>query len=423
MGLFVDRLAWQAGTTTLTLVTADPVEIPIQGLGWARTGFYLWAGFHPGTSRLLVLVQTIKVDTTTAVRFPHRPEHFRIFDPRIFDPRVLGLGIPIEELETWARPRLGTVVGEPIVTQTTTETVDLTLLSAPVGANLAQASSWTVQRIDTGGYDFDARLDGDNLTCVYRRDPYAMTIDDLVRVNGSITAEQNIPIPSGNDDLRQVDSTPYAWLFLRTVDVVAGVPVLSIDDIPGGEHPQVQAVVPLMLSFDRVEQGSLAVLPPTTQQTSIGGQVVVTQLPLRLQTYIESYQKLVLIRKDSQWQWGRLQVFGAQRIPRNLSWKYGSYRVFHQHRTLITGSNAHYASLDSFGPLLLTAASVREGGGKYKKERLLDFLYHHAPFHGVLVSHYVSDAAALALARGSSGVRSWTMHFYIKRRSSLLLAV
>jgi len=91
--------------------------------------------------------------------------------------------------------------------------------------------------VGTGGFDLDARLDGDRLVVVYRRTPEAFRIPFLMTIGGR-------EVSSGED------ADPfYEPLRVATVDLAT----LTTTEItlPGGQHPQLHRTEPLLVTFDR----------------------------------------------------------------------------------------------------------------------------------------------------------------------------
>ncbi len=138
-----------------------------------------------------------------------------------------------------------------IVTQTLGEAATavggnakLMLLIGDLG-RLDQADGWDYRTLDDGGYSLDVRHEGDTLTLVYRVTP------ESVRV----------PIPSGRIDpffnpqrAIDIDSSPDSDRFFEPLRVMR----LDLEtltnrtfDLPGGEHPRIQNVEPLMIVVDR----------------------------------------------------------------------------------------------------------------------------------------------------------------------------
>lgn len=195
--LYLDRLAWNAQSSSLTPAAGPPTVIPVANLGYTRMGHYLWAGYHQPTSKLLILAQlvsTVPADEEEVIRNIHELALGRVHPPdiRFFDPRVTGLGIPLDELQAaWDDREAVSLIRPAEDTPQQVEVADLVLLTADLsqqGIDLGLAASWNAQKIDDGGWDLDALLESDKVVCVYRRDPYSLSINDPQRVDEQITS-------------------------------------------------------------------------------------------------------------------------------------------------------------------------------------------------------------------------------------------
>jgi len=119
--------------------------------------------------------------------------------------------------------------------------------------NTVDASS--VQRVVEGGFEFDARLDGRRLVIVHRAEPVAVHFPLILALSDGFT------IGSGPD----ADAV-YAPLHLVQFGLDDGA--VSTEAIPGGEHPSIQSLLPLIITFDRHHATlvqlitPLVVLPP-----------------------------------------------------------------------------------------------------------------------------------------------------------------
>jgi len=125
----------------------------------------------------------------------------------------------------------------------------LTLLSVDAGLESEQyrdISRWGVQDLGLGGYDLDAVLIDNDLHCLFRQDEYPITfaLDQADRFGKLVAA--------------QADYAPLTYLkYNLTGDVVE-----VQDDLPGGEHPQLQNYYPLAYTVDRLSVGTLKPNPP-----------------------------------------------------------------------------------------------------------------------------------------------------------------
>ncbi len=129
-------------------------------------------------------------------------------------------------------------------------TFSLTLLTLPLD-DPSSVAGRTRMRVGTGGYDLDARAGEAALTAVYRENAAAIRFPPPL---------QGFDITSGP----QSDAF-YVPLTLARIDLDAMT--VATETLPGGEHPQIQVLEPLILTFDRqrstsVRFDTLVPLPP-----------------------------------------------------------------------------------------------------------------------------------------------------------------
>jgi hypothetical protein len=129
-------------------------------------------------------------------------------------------------------------------------TFSLTLITLPLDdpASLAGRTSMQVGR---GGYDLDARGGEGTLTAVYRESAAAIRFPPPL---------QGFEITSGPES-----DAFYEPLTLAQIDLDAMA--VATETLPGGEHPQIQTLDPLIVTFDRQRSTSvrfdrLVPLPP-----------------------------------------------------------------------------------------------------------------------------------------------------------------
>jgi hypothetical protein len=125
----------------------------------------------------------------------------------------------------------------------------LTLLSVDAGLEFEQykdVSRWGVQDFGLGGYDLDAVLIDNDLHCIFRQNEYpiAFALDQADRFGKLVAA--------------QADYTPLTYLKYNLTGDVVDVQ----DDLPGGEHPQLQNFYPLAYTADRLSVGTLTPKQP-----------------------------------------------------------------------------------------------------------------------------------------------------------------
>jgi hypothetical protein len=203
-GLTIDPFMVDAGTGDLR-GPATPFSLPLGGLGLFRIGFSLWADLFNG--RLLIVAQITRQ----------------------------GVGaVPMLALLETSWPKT-----DP--------------------ALLESASEWTVTDLDAGGWNFDARREGQRLVVLHRREAPTHVLDvrffdpafggGVVARLGDDTAE--VPVAG----LRQPSLT------LVDVDLTSGT-VTAVDDTLGfGENPRIHLLDPFIATIDRLERATIAVQP------------------------------------------------------------------------------------------------------------------------------------------------------------------
>ena len=125
----------------------------------------------------------------------------------------------------------------------------MTLLSVDAGLEFEQyrdVGRWGVQDLGLGGYDLDAALVENDLHCLFRQEEYPISfaLDQADRF--------------GKLEASQADYAPLTYLKYN----LSGDNIDIQDNLPGGEHPQLQNFYPLAYTADRLSVG--------TQKISIG---------------------------------------------------------------------------------------------------------------------------------------------------------
>ncbi|MBN2556657.1 MAG: hypothetical protein JXA97_12015 [Anaerolineales bacterium] len=197
--LFVDVFRLSSNEDELERVTPEPAAIPYSRNIFHRTGYYLWAGFSPADSadpdakdRLVILTQTFGDREG-----PASLSHFSIE----------------------ARDDPGHYINH---------------------------NAWTFNTVGdlAGGYDLDARLDGGEIHCIFRQQPYPVSFDFA---GGYAESDGSLKVRHG-------EIAPLHWMRLRAQD---GTLLEHETDLPGGEHPQIQSVEPRAYTADRFSEGSV----------------------------------------------------------------------------------------------------------------------------------------------------------------------
>ena len=128
-----------------------------------------------------------------------------------------------------------------VVTQTLREdSCTLTLMIGNLD-RLDRPNSWEYRDIDVGGYGLDVRRHDDQLLFAYRKTAPVVTVPFPPR--GSMFFEPvGIPSSAESDHF-------YAPLQLAILDLASGD--IERLELPGGEHPRIQSVNPLLVTVDR----------------------------------------------------------------------------------------------------------------------------------------------------------------------------
>lgn len=168
-----------------------------------------------------------------------------------------GLGASSSGLDIWADWVKGELM---ILTQTfdASDTPELTLLVAALPSvldapRLARSNAWTRYTIDKGGFDFDARRDGEGLHIVYRHSggvysAPAPELDRTLQNGGSVAAVfvERHASPLVLETLFDIKPLVYSKF-----DLASRAVVRTDDQVPGGEHPLIVAVEPLWMVTTR----------------------------------------------------------------------------------------------------------------------------------------------------------------------------
>ena len=322
---------------------------------------------------------------------------------QFFDPRPLKKGIPQFEPTDSSQDEYGVIHLVPAVALPAyVEKAQLILMSArsDQGLDLSQPENWDVLEIDDGGWDLDAILNNDLVHSVYRRDPYWVSLRDPDKVNPQITSEQDLPIPSS-----LADDEPYPSLYLRAISVPdnAIVPDDSYDDVPGGAHPRIQSLDPLLLTADRVAHGKLRMNPPHTETVNTMMGPIEREFPLLASPHIETLTKIVILRRLHDWAKGELPRTPFELIPRSLV--HGSGWASREWMTEIIDSTANFASINDFHPVWVVRAEEVEAPPEtgLKSALEVDLLHHDVPYESLAVTRFLIGTGASELSTSRTG--------------------
>lgn len=236
----------------------------------------------------------------------------------------------------------------------------LSLLST-AARDLEDPAAWRVAHLGEGGHDFDALRDGAELHVVHRARAAALRIP--------------FRTPSRGTGFPSSSSSPPA---LAPEPVVVGLGGAEAGAVLGGEHPQIQALSPRALAFDRVR----------------GGHFVVRGGPLpELVPVLGDAAKVLAVRGPEGWKTGMLESFDPGALPRTLA------PLAHAHHLAAlslhdAGGAVELSTL--FGVMPLHPARVEER--PMDKTLEVAFLHHSQRLGALLLSHHRVAAGGEGLA-------------------------
>jgi len=243
VNLYVDVFRLSGDEDSLERVTPAPVPIPYGDGLYVNTGYYLWAGFSPADSS----------------------------DPDSVDRLVI-----LSQIAT------GTVAADA-----------LCYFSIEVSGDpdhYADPAAWTIRPVGdrAGGYDLDARLENGEIHCIYRQNEYPAAF--------SFTPSSSVDEHGALD----VSDAAYAQLHYMRLRAQDGTELERKDNLPGGEHPQIQSVDPLAYTADRLSKGSVA--------------MDLTANPPALRYDVTHSRKHLFLRANGDWATTRLMEFREDRL-------------------------------------------------------------------------------------------------------------
>lgn len=236
--LYIDVFRLSSDADKLERVTPKPVAVPYDKSAIDRTGYYLWAGYAWQQAG----------------------------DPDAHNRLVIL-----------------TQTYESSSSQATLTYLAIDAVDAP--DHYDEPANWTTRNLldQSGGYNVDARVDGADIHAIFRQHEYPLSYGFP---NMSETAATNGVI------------APLHYIRLRAQD---GTVLDHEDELPGGEHPQLQCLDPLAYTVDRKHAGRL------TMDMNIH--------PTYLQYAITHSRKHLLLRADGDWTDTPLMVFRENWIP------------------------------------------------------------------------------------------------------------
>lgn len=236
--LYLDVFRLSSDADKLERVTPRTLAVPYSHSAIQRTGYYLWAGH--------AWQQT--------------------GDPDAHNKLVI-LTQTYQQRE-----------GQPTLTYLAIDAVD-------DPTHYEDPANWTVRNLldQSGGYDIDARIDGGEIHALFRRDAY--------------------PVSYGFPDIAETDAEngSYADLHYLRLQAQDGSVLDHQDELPGGEHPQLQCLTPLTYTIDRKHEGSITM--------DMGAN------PPELRYEITHSRKHLFLNADGEWTDTPLMVFREDWLP------------------------------------------------------------------------------------------------------------
>jgi len=362
-GLFIEGFLWDENAPgKLKPLSEFPVQIPLEDMGIGQAGYYLWAGFSEPTNQLLILTQTVPDGSPSA---PY-----------------------------------------------------LTLLSTSSYAqlqDLRQLGTWNTKRIDVGGFDFDAYLQDTSLHILYRRTGHALQIP----VSFPELGGWNIYYNTTESPLPSADVNAYEPLTFRTLTLPEADTQVIVEGIPGGEHPQIQRIDPLLITADRVEAGSIRIdkwlLPP----------IFNVKESIFVKPMVSRSRKVLLRKVDNEWRTSLLMTIRDDMELRNQSYRVnlgGEYVYNSQFDELISIPDMTTNVLHWMKPYgQLPVHMTRYGRVPREKAIEIDLLHHDASYDGLIVSRWrFSENEAVSEANGDYFVSFDINHDQIPPSGSLV---
>ena len=119
-------------------------------------------------------------------------------------------------------------------------------------ADLEDPGSWRLTELDRGGFDLDARFEGDRIWAVHRRQAAAMSVPFNPTSDGAAAwmLDEAGTNPFNIDESLFVADMPATVVV--SCDPRSGASAIEADDLPSVEHPQLQRVDPLIVTGDRL---------------------------------------------------------------------------------------------------------------------------------------------------------------------------
>jgi hypothetical protein len=230
----------------------------------------------------------------------------------------------------------------------------------------------TRSSIGDGGYDLDARVDGTTLRAVFRATAEAVRVPMGLLVG----AGRRLDGGPGTDPF-------YEPLRLATVDVTTLD--ATTETLPGGEHPRIQRVDPLIVTMDRPDL-RLSLDPPTLPLPPARPRVVWGESRI---------DKVAWVRDGGETFRGTLLGSDAATLPRSHAALSTAARLFEDR----TGLLAHVAPFPTFPVHVL-------GTARHEKGLTLDLL-HHRDFIGLFRTRLRVDLGGGALTVTDRAFEVW----------------
>jgi hypothetical protein len=254
-------------------------------------------------------------------------------------------------------------------------------------SGFGQAGNYRKASIDKGGYDFNILMKGGDLHCLYRQEKVPAFI----------------PYPGlGHFPNKPISGLVYNPLCLKKFSLSGWAVTNTIPVIPGGEHPRLQCLDPLVITCDRVTDGTVTldvseveipIFNPdggdihNIQPPQPGAGIIIPRPVLKVihwdvnYEFVTGFSKMLLtcIREPDLWSVDVL-LDSEFLLPRAVA-RNGQNGALHQLLFSIDRSNNSLAVSLPLDILPIFMQGLQDDPDN--KRKLIDFLYHRFEFQAL----------------------------------------
>lgn len=315
-GLFLNRYKWNNEQCLLEKDPQETIEISLNNTDYDGTGFSLWIGSY--NNKLFILTQGVKIVESSNFTYS----------------KLILLSIELSELLN---------NNSEIIT-------DLWELLN---------NNWEINIIDDGGYDFDALLKENILTIIYRQGPFSGYL--------------KLPKASLDDHETSFSNCIYEPLFMKQVDLNNLNIINSMSNIPGGEFPQIQSLDPLLITYDRLNEGTI--------KYRYGKAIEMKRYFARIEVNPETCQKIMYMKTSSSWKQVVLHQYNPKFLPRFLQEFSSDAYLFDIYQIDEWESRLFFAPINNNLPIFIIGGI--KGSNHDDENRAIEYLTHH-PLSGTV---------------------------------------